>query len=85
MVKLFYKGHNKYACYSQNWGASKGVDRYHYVCVVLNPANIKAWQKNGSFRDINAETRNKLYVACSGVRGNLKLIPECLLKPHKRH
>ena len=23
-VKLFYKEHHKYACYSQNWGASKG-------------------------------------------------------------
>lgn len=82
-VKLFYKEHHKYACYSQNWGASKGVDRYQNVCVVLNPANVKAW-KNGSFRDINTETRNKLYVACSRARGNLTLIPEVLLKSYKR-
>src|SRR5690606_33879401 len=39
-VKLFYKEHHKYACHSQNWGASKGVDRYQDVCVVLNPANV---------------------------------------------
>lgn len=82
-VKLFYKEHLKYACYSQNWGASKGVDRYHDVCVVLNPSNVKAWQK-GSFRDINAETRNKLYVACSRARGNLTFVPEALLKPYRQ-
>lgn len=82
-VKLFYEEHHKYACYSQNWGASKGLDRYQDVCVVLNPANVKAWQK-GSFRDINNKTRNKLYVACSRARGNLIFVPEYLLKPYKR-
>lgn len=82
-VKLFYKGHYKYGCFSHNWGASKGIDRYQDVCVVLNPANVKAWH-SGSFRDINAETRNKLYVACSRARGDLTFIPESLLKPHKR-
>lgn len=68
-VKLFLKEHYKYNCYSQNWGASKGVDHYQDVCVVLNPANVEAWQ-NGSFRNINPETLNKLYVACSRARGN---------------
>ena len=82
-VKLFYQEHHKYACYSQNWGASKGVDRYQDVCVVLNPSNVKAWQR-GTFCGINAETRNKLYVACSRARGNLVLVPESLLKVHKR-
>jgi len=83
IVKLFYKEHYKYACYSQNWGASKGLDRYQDVCVVLNPSNVKAWRQ-GSFRDINAETRNRLYVACSRAKGNLTFIPEVLLKAHKR-
>lgn len=82
-VKLFYKEHHKYACYSQNWGASKGVDRYQDVCVVLNPSNVNAWG-NGGFLDINAETRNKLYVACSRARGNLTLVPESMLKPYKQ-
>lgn len=82
-VKLFYQEHHTYACYSQNWGASKGVDRYQDVCVVLNPVNVNAWQR-GSFRDINARTRNKLYVACSRARGNLTFVPESLLKAHKR-
>lgn len=82
-VKLFYKEHQKYGCFSQNWGASKGMDRYEDVCVVLNPGNVKAWNA-GSFRDINPETRNKLYVACSRARGNLTFVPESLLKVYKR-
>ncbi|MFY9328354.1 MAG: hypothetical protein WAO76_10100 [Georgfuchsia sp.] len=82
-VKLFYKEHHKYACYSNNWGASKGVDRYQNVCVVLNPVNARALQ-NGGFRDINTETRNKLYVACSRAMGNLMFVPESLLKSYKR-
>lgn len=83
MVKLFYQEHHKYACYSQNWGASKGVDLYQDVCVVLNSGSLKAW-KRGSFRDINAKTRNKLYVACSRARGNLTFVPESLLMGHKQ-
>lgn len=83
MVKLFYKEHQKYGCFSQNWGASKGIDRYDDVCVVLNSGNVKAW-KAGSFREINPETRNKLYVACSRARGNLTFVPESLLKDYKR-
>ena len=78
-VKLFYKERQKYDCFSQNWGASKGMDCYEDVCVVLNPSNVKAW-KAGSFRDINPETRNKLYVACSRARKNLTFVPEFLLK-----
>lgn len=82
-VKLFFKEHQKYGCFSQNWGASKGMDCYEDVCVVLNPGNVKAWNA-GSFRDINPETRNKLYVACSRARGNLTFVPESLLKGYKR-
>lgn len=82
-VKLFYQEHYKYGCYSQNWGASKGVDLYQDVCVVLNPGNVEAWKK-GTFKNINPETRNKLYVACSRARGNLTFVPEALLKLYKR-
>jgi DNA helicase II / ATP-dependent DNA helicase PcrA len=31
-VKLLYQEHLKYACFSHNWGASKGIDRYQDVC-----------------------------------------------------
>lgn len=83
-VKLFYKEHQKYGCFSQNWGASKGMDSYEDVCVVLGPSNVRAWNR-GSFRDINPGTRNKLYVACSRARGNLTFVPETLLKGYKRY
>ncbi|MGC4054136.1 MAG: hypothetical protein QM757_34050 [Paludibaculum sp.] len=83
IVKLFYNEHYKYACNSQNWGVSKGVDLYQDVCVVLNPGNVIAWHR-GSFRDIKAQTRNKLYVACSRARGDLVFVPEALLKTHRR-
>ncbi|MCX2696158.1 AAA family ATPase [Ochrobactrum chromiisoli] len=82
-VKLFLKEHHKYDCHSHNWGASKGIDRYQDVCVVLNPANVRAWQA-GDFRNINAQTRNKLYVACSRARGSLTFVPESSLKSYKR-
>ncbi|SIP86832.1 DNA helicase UvrD [Solilutibacter tolerans] len=81
-VKLFYKENQKYDCFSQNWGASKGMDHYEDVCVVLNLGNVKAW-KAGSFREINPGTRNRLYVACSRARGNLTFVPESLLKAYK--
>lgn len=83
IVKLFYEEHHKYECFSQNWGPSKGVDRYQDICVVLNPGSVKAWHR-GSFRDINVKTRNKLYVACSRARGNLTFVPESLLKTYKQ-
>tara|TARA_B100001105_G_scaffold131324_1_gene105154 strand:- start:1159 stop:2190 length:1032 start_codon:yes stop_codon:yes gene_type:complete len=82
-VKLFYKEHYKYGCFSQNWGASKGMDSYGDVCVVLSSGNVKALQA-GSFRLINPETRNKLYVACSRARGKLTFVPESLLKAYRR-
>lgn len=82
IVKLFLREHHKYSCHSQNWGASKGIDYYQDVCVVLNTANVRAWRA-GSFKDINAETKNKLYVACSRARGNLVFVPESLLKAYK--
>lgn len=82
-VKLFLKEHYKYGCYSQNWGASKGLDHYQNVCVVLHPAAVKAW-KEGALAKLNPQTRNKLYVACSRARGNLTFVPESLLKHYKR-
>ena len=83
IVKLFYSEHHKYDCYSQNWGASKGEDRYLDVCVVLNKSGQIAW-KNGNFKDINPITRNKFYVACSRARQDLIFISETLLKDHKK-
>jgi len=82
-VKLFYQDHHKYGCYSDNWGKSKGADHYDDVCVVLNATSLKAFT-SGSLKSSPAQTRNKLYVACSRPRGRLLLIPDAKLKQFKR-
>lgn len=81
-VKLFFKEQEKYSCHSQTWGASKGLDHYHDVCVIMTAV---AWTKyeEGGLASLAALSRNKLYVACSRARGNLYLMPESLLKKFK--
>jgi DNA helicase-2/ATP-dependent DNA helicase PcrA len=81
-VKLFYQEHERYACYSQNWGASKGLDHYQDVCVVLNPISWKEFNAGGLSR-VSPTTRNKLYVALSRARGNLYVVPDTLLGKFK--
>jgi DNA helicase-2/ATP-dependent DNA helicase PcrA len=81
-VKLFYQEHEKYGCYSQNWGGSKGDDHYGDVCVVLNPTTLKAY-KSGGLKELAPTTRNKFYVACSRTKGNLYFIPEALVRKYK--
>ncbi|WP_183026186.1 AAA family ATPase [Variovorax sp. UMC13] len=83
IVKLFYQEHYKYGCYSENWGASKGLDHFNDVCIVLSAPNVKAW-KNDTLKAINPGTKNKLYVACSRARGDLTFVPEALLKKYKK-
>jgi DNA helicase II / ATP-dependent DNA helicase PcrA len=81
-VKLFYKEHMKYGCYSQNWGGSKGQDQYNDVCVVLTNSAYLAL-KRGRLAAINPQTKNKLYVACSRARGNLYFVNESAMRKFK--
>ena len=46
IIKLFYEKSYKYKCYSQNWGESKGIDKYDEVCVILNPNTMKLYTNN---------------------------------------
>jgi len=78
-IKLFYREHYKYACFSRNWGDSKGEDNYTDVCVVLNKNTFQKFQKN-KLCELKPQTRNKLYVACSRARSNLYIVPEDLYK-----
>lgn len=79
IVKLFYKEHYKYECFSRNWGDSKGEDKYFDVCVVLNKTTFDKYQK-GKLHELAATTKNKLYVALSRTKNNLYLIPYNLVK-----
>lgn len=78
-VKLFYQNHHKYPCFSENWGASKGVDSYNDVCVVLNKSTYDLYKKN-KLIEMNGKTMNKFYVACTRARRNLYFIPEVVIK-----
>jgi ATP-dependent exoDNAse (exonuclease V) beta subunit len=81
-VKLFYQSSNKYQGFTENWGATKGEDCYHDVCVVLNPNTLKHFN-NGNLLELAAQTKNKLYVACTRAKNNLYFVPEKLLKKYK--
>ncbi|NUU34337.1 AAA family ATPase [Pseudomonas sp. C2B4] len=83
IVKLFYQEHHKYGCFSQNWGASKGLDHFNDICVVMGP---KIWTQylGGRLHESVPKTRNKLYVACSRAKGGIFFAPEKLFKIHKR-
>lgn len=81
-VKLFYQSHQKYQCYSKNWGASKGEDHYDDICVILNNTTLKQFN-SGKLDELVPQTKNKLYVACSRAKGNLYFIAEKSLKKYK--
>lgn len=81
-VKLFYQNHQKYQCYSNNWGASKGEDHYNDVCVILNNTTLKQF-KSRKLDELVPQTKNKLYVACSRAKGNLYFIAEKVLKKYR--
>lgn len=82
VVKLFYQEHLKFGCLSNNWGASKGLDHYTDVCVVLGAKHWSCYQKSG-LNTLPAQTRNKLYVALSRTRGKLYLASDKLFKQFK--
>ncbi|HXD92129.1 MAG TPA: carboxypeptidase-like regulatory domain-containing protein [Bacteroidia bacterium] len=79
IVKLFYQKHYSFNCYSKNWGDSKGEDKYDKVCVVLNKTTYQKFKAN-SMNELPAQTKNKLYVACSRSKSDLYLIPEEVVK-----
>ncbi|EPL16052.1 AAA family ATPase [Pseudomonas sp. CF161] len=82
IVKLFYQTHHQYGCHSKNWGASKGLDHYNDVCIVMGTTHWNHYQ-NGKLHEVKPQTKNKLYVACSRARGNLYLVHEKFFKAYK--
>lgn len=82
VVKLFFKEHHKYRCFSNNWGKSKGMDKYNDVCVALYPKAFKAYE-SGDFSKLPASSRNKLYVACTRSNRSLYFMNESDIKDMK--
>jgi DNA helicase-2/ATP-dependent DNA helicase PcrA len=83
-VKLFLQKHYNYNCFSQNCGASKGQDSYRDVCIVLNASSFKLFKAN-KLCQLNPQTKNKLYVACTRARNNLYFFQDTLLKSIMRN
>ena len=73
--KLFYQNSSQYDCFSMNWGASKGLDDFEDVCVVLNGTTQKAFGKD-QLKNLAGPTKNKLYVACTRAKRNLYFVDE---------
>jgi len=82
IIKLFYREHHRYGCFSMNWGASKGLDHFHDVCIVMGAEH---WRKltRRTLQALPPSSRNRLYVACSRARGNIWFVPETLLRPFR--
>lgn len=81
--KLFYQNSSLYNCFSMNWGASKGLDDFEDVCVVMNNTVHKLY-KNNQLDKMVESTRNKFYVACTRTKRHLYLVAEAKLKSQKR-
>jgi DNA helicase-2/ATP-dependent DNA helicase PcrA len=79
IVKLFYREHYKFNCFSRNWGDSKGEDKYLDVCTVVNKTTMEHLVKN-KLDQLPPTTKNKFYVALSRTRNNLYLVPDALIK-----
>ena len=50
--------------------------------MVLNPNTLKHFN-NGNLPELAAQTKNKLYVACTRAKNNLYFVPEKLFKKYK--
>lgn len=83
IVKLFYQKSDSYHGNTENWGNTKGLDKFQDVCVVLNPTTFKAFDSR-VLNKLPPTTKNKLYVACTRAKGNLYFLAEEKLKKYKR-
>lgn len=80
IVKLFYREHYKYKCFSRNWGDSKGENHYKDICVVLNKTTLDNFS---DLTKLKSQTKNKFYVACSRANNNLYFVSDKFYKEMK--
>lgn len=70
VIKLVYQNSKKMEFFSMNWGASKGLDDFHDICIILNQTQFEQTQ-NHSAQGMNQKTLKKLYVACTRAKGDI--------------
>ena len=80
--KLFLRDSGKFYCAGLNWGASKGMDRFKDVCVVLNKSSFDLYKK-GKLSELNPQTKNRLYVACTRAHRHLYIMSYKWLEKYK--
>ena len=82
IVKLVFKGADKYSFQALNWSYSKG-DTVNAACVVLTDRFEQLDNSDFSIQDIPVSTINKLYVAMTRSSGNLYLMKASTFKKVK--
>lgn len=80
--KLFFENSSRYRCASMNWGASKGIDNFVDVCVVLNQKSQGFFEK-GKLADLPPMSKNKLYVASTRAHRHLYVTSYSFLEKYK--
>lgn len=70
IVKLHYQKSSQCIGNHRNWGDVKGEDNYKDVCIILNKKSYELFSKQ-KLKDLNMETKAKLYVAITRSRGNV--------------
>ena len=81
--KLFLEKSSQFRCASMNWGASKGIDSFEDVCVVLNKTAQKLLE-NRKLIELNPKSKNKLYVACTRAHRHLYIVSYKFLEKYKK-
>ncbi|MER1299804.1 UvrD-helicase domain-containing protein [Ligilactobacillus salivarius] len=82
IVKLVFKGADKYSFQALNWSYSKG-DTVNAACVVLTDRFEQLDNGDFSIQDIPVSTINKLYVAMTRSSGDLYLMKASTFKKVK--
>lgn len=82
ILKLVLQENYKYAFNAMNWGASKGLDDFKDVCVVLYKKAQEHF-KNHTLAQLPPSSRNKLYVACTRAHRHLYIVSDKYAKVYK--
>ncbi len=80
IVKLVYQNSKKMNFFSMNWGASKGLDDFNDVCIILNKKQFEQTQ-NLKAQEMNQKTLKKLYVACTRANRHIFFVRDKHVMP----
>lgn len=79
VIKLLYQNSRKMDFHALNWGASKGLDDFDDVCIIVNDKLFRQIQDQKS-QEINGKTLKKLYVACTRAKRDIFFVRDKFVK-----